>query len=97
MKTNLRKVLLLAAGAAILSAVPFCSAQQDVSDIWQPSPATVPVTAGQGGMMWIPVPEAPHALTGEAREARQSSRAWQREAGPMYSVGNARIILPASR
>ena len=98
MRTNLRNVLLLAAGAAMLGGASVCSAQEINAVSEGPTRLNVPVTAGQGGAMWIPVPPAaPHALTGEASESRQSARAWQREAGPIFSVGNARIMLPASR
>jgi hypothetical protein len=96
MTINLRSVLLLAAGAAMFGGAWVCSAQE-VNAVSE-EPTRVNVTAGQGGAMWVPVPAAaPHALTGEASESRQALRAWQREAGPVYSVGNARIILPASR
>ena len=96
MRTNLRNVLILAAGAVLFGGVRVCSAQE-INAVSE-GPARLNVTAGQGGAMWIPVPPtAPHALTGEASASRQSLRAWQREAGPVYSVGNARIILPVSR
>lgn len=96
MRINSRNVLVVAAGAVLLGGVWVCSAQE-INAVSE-EPARLNVTAGQGGAMWIPVPPAaPHALTGEASESRQSLRAWQREAGPVYSVGNARIILPASR
>lgn len=61
---------------------------------------TLTVTAGQGGYIRLPdltpMPSS-YALTGEMQENRQSLRDWQRIAGPIFQIGNARIVLPPTR
>jgi len=85
------KVALMAiAGGALASA---CSADQATS----PSRT---VTAGQGGYVQLPdlrPAPASYALTGEESQYRQTLRAWQAQVGPVFSVGNARIVIPPTR
>jgi hypothetical protein len=77
-------------GAMLASA---CTAQDT-------TPRTVTVAAGQGGSITVPVPapaQQVYALTGEQSAYRQTAAAWHRQAGPVYSAGNARIVMPDAR
>jgi hypothetical protein len=61
---------------------------------------TFTVTGGQGGYVAIPdtrpAPQS-YALTGEQSQYRKTLRDWQAQAGPVYSVGNARIVIAPTR
>jgi hypothetical protein len=89
--TRAAKIALIAiAGSAAAS---FCSADEATT-------ASRTVTGGQGGYVMLPdlrPAPATYALTGEESQYRQTLHAWQRQAGPVYSVGNARIVIPATR
>ena len=91
---------LIAAAIALLGAasVSVVHAQETVTPSSNNRAQTV--TAGQGGYFRLPdTTPAPstYALTGEESPYRQSLRAWQRQAGPVFSVGNGTITLPATR
>lgn len=72
---------------AIVAASSLCSAQ------------TQTVTGGQGGYFALPDlrPAPTFALTGDGNTRDESLKSWERTAGPVLYVGNARVILPAAR
>ncbi|HWE00922.1 MAG TPA: hypothetical protein VG326_00830 [Tepidisphaeraceae bacterium] len=89
------KIALIAIAAS--AAASFCNADQVTNGNRLPLQT---VTAGQGGYIQIPdlrPAPASYALTGEESQYRQTLHAWQQQAGPMYSVGNARIVIPIGR
>ena len=78
---------------AVAASATLCSAQDN-----DPRPMTV--YGGQGGYVVIsdirPAPQS-YALTGEQSQYRKTLQAWQSQAGPVYSVGNARIVIVPAR
>ena len=98
MRTNALKGFVATAAAVLLGGVAVCTAQE--RDEGSTNRPVITVTAGQGGYIRLPdLRPAEHAfaLTGERNQADRSARAWQREAGPRYRVGQAEITLPAAR
>ena len=96
MRSNFLAAAPLGAAVIALSSAMFASActAQDTT------PRTVTVAAGQGGTITVPVPapaQQVNALTGEQSAYRQTLAAWHRQAGPVYTVGNARIVMPDAR
>src|SRR5580693_6833109 len=58
------------------------------------------IVAGQGGYVVLPdtrPAQRSYAFTGEQSSYRQTLQAWQAQAGPVYSVGNALVFIPATR
>jgi hypothetical protein len=87
---NGRAVLIALIGAISASA---CAAQDYTA---YTNPQTI--RGGQGNYL-ITLPDttpapASYALTGEQSANRQSVQAWEKQAGPVYTVGNARIVIP---
>ena len=87
----IRTALFVAVSALAASA---CSAQDNARAA---SPART-FTGGQGGYVVIPdtTPAPPsYALTGEKSQSQQALSDWRHEAGPVFSYGNARIVIPS--
>jgi uncharacterized protein YggE len=85
----IRAAMIVLVGAAAASA---CSAQDNATHR-----AALTVTGGQGGYVVIPdttPAAASYALTGEQSQSQQAVQAWHREAGPVFSYGNSRIVIP---
>ena len=91
MKTAL-KALVTGLAIAASSSVAFAQSEK--------APPMITVTAGQAGYIIIPdtrpQPQR-YALTGEPQPTRQSSKAWQQSAGPVFTTGQSQLLLPASR
>ncbi len=84
----IRTALFVAVGALAASA---CSAQDNAGP-------TRTFTGGQGGYVVIPdttPAPATYSLTGDKSQSQQALSAWRHEAGPVFSYGNARIVIPA--
>lgn len=80
----------------VAGSVTFASAQDNSAS----PPHSITIAGGQGGLVFIPdTRPAPQsfALTGEPSTYRQTLQAWHAQAGPVYSVGNARIVVSPTR
>ena len=91
-KTLVTKTAMFA--LAVAASTALCSGQETSA-----RPALM-IVGGQGAYVSIPdMRPAPlrYALTGEQSPFRQTLQAWQAQAGPVFRVGNASIIIAPTR